>query len=413
MNRLASLSSQTFVKSFSSSEMLIESILVSNIFTLSVNLSKAFDCLPHDLLIAKLHAYGFEKSALNFIYDYLTKRTQRTKVGGEYSKMRTLKYGVPQGSILGPLLFNLFINDIFYFMKESKLANYADDTSTYLSKEGIFPFLHALKSETAIVLNWFKTNEMKSNSDKCHMIVAENEHRPAYISNACIYLDEEKELLQNEKKVKLLGVWIDDKMTFEEHVKTLLKKGNQKLHALMRVAKYMSEEKLRLLMKTFIESQFNYCPLVWMFHNRRINKRINSLHERALRVVYKDENLTFEQLLEKDNSFTIHDRNLQKLSLLMFKVKNKLCPTPIQEIFTENENNCNFGNGDWIIPKIRTENNGKETLRYRGPITWNLLPAEIKSAKTLQSFKDKIITWKPQGCTCRLCKVFIRDVGFI
>ena len=178
------------------------------------DLSKAFDCLSHDLLIAKLHAYGFEKSALNFIYDYLTDRTQRTKVDGEYSKKRTLRYGVPQGSILGPLLFNLFINDIFYFLNESKLANYADDTSTYLSKEGIFPLLHALKSETSIVLNWFKTNEMKSNSDKCHLIVAENEHRPAYISNACIYLDEEKAFLHSEKTVKLLGIWIDDKNDF-------------------------------------------------------------------------------------------------------------------------------------------------------------------------------------------------------
>jgi retron-type reverse transcriptase len=234
------------------------------------DLSKAFDCLPHNLLIAKLHAYGFEKSALNFIQDYLTERTQRTKVDGEYSKKRTLKYGVPQGSILGPLLFNLFINDIFYFINESKLANYADDTSIYISKEGIFPFLHALKSETSIVLNWFKTNEMKSNSDKCHLIVAENEHRPAYISNACIYLDEEKELLHSEKTVKPLGIWIDNKMTFEEHVKTLLKVGNQKLHALMRVSKYMNEEKLKLLMTTFIQSQFNYCPRLWMFHSRNI-----------------------------------------------------------------------------------------------------------------------------------------------
>ena len=119
-------------------------------------------------------------------------------------------------------------------------------------------------------------------------------------------------------------------MTFEEHVKTLLKKGNQKLHALMRASKYMSKEKLRILMKTFIESLFNYCPLLWMFHSRKLEKRINSLHERALRVVYKDDNLTFEQLLEKDNSFTTHERNIQNLAILMYQVKNDLCPAPIQ-----------------------------------------------------------------------------------
>ena len=297
-------------------------------------------------------------------------------------------------------------------MNESKLANYADDTSNYLSKKGIFPFLHALKSETETVLNWFKTNEMKSNSDKCHLIVAENEHRPAYISNSYIYLDKQHELLQNEKMVKLLGIWIDDKMTFEEHIKTLLKKGNQKLHALMRVSKYMSEEKLKLLMKTFIESQFNYCPLLWMFHSRNINKRINSLHERALRVVYKGD-FTFEQLLEKDDSFTIHERNLQKLAILMYKVKKGLCPIPIQDIFKQNENETNFRDdrdGDWIIPKART---GKNGIRYRGPVTWNLLPNEIRSSESLESFKEKISKWKPQGCTCRLCKVYIQDLGFL
>ena len=162
------------------------------------DLSKAFDSIPHDLLIAKLHAYGFDKSALNFILNYLSNRTQRTKVMGKYCRKRQLKFGVPQRSILGPLLFNIFMNDIFYFVKDSKLANYADDTSTYTSKEGIFPFLNALKTKTSIVLNWFKINEMKSNSDKCHLIVAENQHRPHYVSNNYIYLEEEKELLQNE-----------------------------------------------------------------------------------------------------------------------------------------------------------------------------------------------------------------------
>ena len=370
-------------------------------------------------MIAKLHAYGFERSALNFILSYLTDRTQRTQVDGEYSNQRTLKYGVPQGSILGPLLFNLFMNDIFYFMDKAKLANYADDTSTYISEEGIFPFLHALKSETEVVLEWFRINEMKSNSDKCHLIVAENEHRPSYNSNSCIYLDGERELIQSEEVVKLLGVLIDNKLTFEEHIKVLLRKGNQKLHALMRVSKYMSSEKLRLLMKAFIESHFNYCPLLWMFHSRKLNNRINSLHERALRVVYKDDNLTFEQLLERDKSFTIHERNLQKLAILMYKVKHGICPQPIQDIFIQHRNpqGLRARDGDdlekWLLPKTRTVNYGIETLRFRGPVLWNLIPDDIKASKSLESFKCNIENWKPQGCNCRLCKEFIPNLGYI
>ena len=270
------------------------------------------------------------------------------------------------------------MNDIFYFLKESQIANYADDNTTYLSKFGIFPLLHTLKSETEIVLNWFKINEMKSNSEKCHLILAENEHRPSYISNSYIYLDKERELLASETCVKLLGLWIDNKMTFEEHIKKLITKGNQKLHALMRIAKYMTIEKLRVLMKSFIESQFKYCPLVWMFHSKKIHNRINKLHERALRVVYKnDDKLSFEELLKKDKSFSVHDRNLQKLAQVMYKVKEGLCPKPVQEIFTHIDSNTNVRNnvngGNWIIPKVRTERKGIETLRYRGPFTWNLI----------------------------------------
>ena len=152
------------------------------------DLSKAFDCLSHDLLIAKFAAYGFEKSALKFIHDYLKNRQQRTKVNGEYSSWKELVSGVPQGSILGPLLFNIFINDIFFFLHETKIANYADDNSTYAIEKDIMKLLTILETETFSVLNWFRINEMKPNPDKCHLIVVDIDHT-YYTSKSFIYLE--------------------------------------------------------------------------------------------------------------------------------------------------------------------------------------------------------------------------------
>ena len=119
---------------------------------------------------------------------------------------------------------------------------------------------------------------MKSNDDKCNLIVVKNENLSIKVGN---------ELRESSNLVDLLG--IDNELKFNEHVTNMLKKGNQKFPALARISKYLSQDKLKLLMKTFIQSQFNYCPLVWMFHNRTLNNKINRLHERALLLVYKTE----------------------------------------------------------------------------------------------------------------------------
>ena len=234
---------------------------------LLTDLSKAFDCLNHELLIAKLEAYGLGHRSLTYILSYLSDRKQRTKVNNSFSSWSNINTGVPQGSILGPLLFNIYLNDIFYFVNEGDLTNYADDTTPYVIDTNTDALIQRLENETLILTKWFSDNYLQLNADKCHLLITNHDNDiPMNVGN---------EVIECENSVKLLGITIDTKLDFSKHVSTLCRKASQELHALARISNFMSHDKLRLLMKAFIESQFGYCPLLCMFHSRTLNNRIN------------------------------------------------------------------------------------------------------------------------------------------
>ena len=216
------------------------------------------------------------------------------------------------------------------------------------------------------------------------------------------------------RTVKLLGITIDNELKFDEHLTNICIKANRKLTVLTRMRKYLDFNKVRLLFKSFFESQFKYCPLTWMFYSRKTNNRINKLHERALRLVYSDYESTFEDLLTKDGSFTVHHYNIQTLAIELYKVYNNISQTIFGELFTRNNNGYYLrSKSDFVIPQIRTVLKGSNSIRYFGPIIWNLIPEELKNITSLNIFKKEIRRWKPKNCPCRICRNYVHNLGFV
>ena len=189
---------------------------------------------------------------------------------------------------------------------------------------------------------------------------------------------------------------------------------SRKINALGRIANYMSLEKRRIVMKAFIKSQFNYYLLIWMFHSRTINNKINRLHERALRIFYSDFKSSFEGPVMKENSFSIHERNIQSLAIDIYKFLNGLTPSFLNNVSHKNiSNSYDLRNHKELhFRNPRTVRYGTETVSYMTPKIWSKVPETIKMSSSLESFKSKIRKRKPE-CDCRLCTTYLHHVGFV
>ena len=164
----------------------------------------------------------------------------------------------------------------------------------------------------------------------------------------------------------LLGVSIDSELNFENHISNICNKVSKKLNALDRIAGYVTFEKRRMLFKAFIESQFNYCPLIWMLNSRTMNNKINLFHERSLRIVYSDQSSTFEELLERHKTFSIHHKNIQSLAINIYKFMKCLSSEILSSVFNLKENNrYSLRNVYELYSRNpRTVKYGTETISY-------------------------------------------------
>ena len=202
-------------------------------------------------------------------------------------------FGIPQGPILGPILFNIFLADLFFINSDIDIANFADANTPYLSAKNVEDVIESLDRASVSLSRWFENNLLKGNADKCHFLVSTSQKVSLNVNNFKI---------KSSDYEKLLGVKFDSKLRSDQHMTDLCRRGSRKIHALAKVAPFMNSSKRCLLMNSFFKTQFNNCPLIWMCNNRENNWKINRLHERCLRTMYHDKQSSFNELLERDGS---------------------------------------------------------------------------------------------------------------
>ena len=364
------------------------------------DLSKAFDTLPHDLLIAKLEAYGFGQKSLKLIYDYLNDRKQQCKVGSAYSTWLDVSTGVPQGSVLGPLLFNIFINDFFDFIEESEVCNFADDNTLYSAGKSLDEVICKLEKDMKKTMIWFENNSLAANPKKFQlMFLGTNK-----IVKKCLNIN--GNICISKSTVLLLGVNIDWKLNFNTHVNYICSKASAKVKALHRLRLKLDSKQKMILYNSFLMSMFNYCPVVWMFCGKTANERINNIQKRALQALYNDFESSFQVLLNRGNHFTIHEMNKRRLLVEVYKCINKETPPFLYNIFKPKKVFHNLRIKDTLsLPEASTKTWGLHSFAYRGSRAWNSLPDNVKHLPSLKEYKNHMKNMDKLQCTCKLCIV--------
>ena len=206
-------------------------------------------------------------------------------------------------------------------------------------------------------------------------------------------------------KVKLLGIESENKLIFTDHIHILCSKVNKKMNAFSRLSTYISRPQAMLICNAKILSSFNYCPSIWLFFTKAANNELNCTHKHALKILFKDVDSSFDELLVKSGSVKIHVQNLQKLMIEIYKTLNNLNHSYIWEFHEEKVVKYDLQTKNLCkLPKTRTSKFGIESLSFRGSLLWNSLSDQIKSLPKVAAFKKAIKHWLCDNCNYRICK---------
>ena len=362
-----------------------------NMYTAGIfmDLSKAFDTIDHDILLYKLYHYGFRGVSYNWFANYLTDRKQYVSHNTVQSSYENVKCGVPQGSILGPLLFILYMNDICKTSKLLSFILFADDTTVFYSDNDVQNLCDTMNCELNEVVNWFKCNKLSLNAAKTNLMFIGTPYQTKNIpGDKHIYLDGCK--LTRVHDAKFLGITLDENLSWKPHINGISKTCCKNIGVLNKLKHVLPKPSLYQLYCTLILPYLTYGVILWGSANKYLLNRIFKLQKRAVRIISNSSYLCHTKpLFEKYNVLDIFDLYNKELCIFMYKHQNGLLPRSFNHMFINMSNIHNYNTRN--KQSYRSEFHKLRNVMTLGPKLWNALPNEIKVAKHISDFKNKIV----------------------
>ena len=335
-----------------------------------LDFSKAFDTVNHDILLQKLYHYGIRGNAYEWFKSYLTGRVQYVTYNRVQSSSKQITCGVPQGSILGPLLFLIYINDLPNVCDNTMPFLFADDTNLFISGENYQKLYEAANNDLNAIAEWLKVNRLSLNVKKTHYMVFSN----TKITSANNELKIEGETISEVTKTKFLGVIIDNRLNWQHHINYISSKVAKGLGIIIKVRKVLDNKSLLSLYYAFIYPYLMYCNHVWGNACSVYLNKLNVLQKKVVRIIagVKPRTSTAD-LFHKLDIMKVNDLNIFLIAQVMYHVYTSEVVTVFRHLFSTNRNihTHETRQSDHFNIPLYHKNIGKSSIRYRGAVIWN------------------------------------------